>query len=242
MDEAIDHLSLQQGDRVGHGLALGIEPNAWADDCTRIAMPCEDRWFDLIWERQKHEQPGAQFSNDRRTFVEAEIVRLAKQIFRSDRNQSDNDFEWSVDRATELVGWLHSDVKLTQVGFWSGRLNRPRPEGLHRQFERYLTEPAVYRRCRNVEWVCVTNDRAAVVELQRLIRQRYSTRGIAIEVNPVCNLLVGNLTDLESHPLWRLAPGLGNDEQAHCDSQLGPTIPFHSQRISLKSISSSMTR
>ncbi len=226
MDEAVEHLGLQQGDRVGHGLALGIEPISWTNEFTRLTMPCEDRWFDLIWERQKHQQSGARFTNDRRTFVESEIVRLAQFIFGSSKNSEDNDFEWTFDRAMELVSWLYSQAKLNEVGFMSGRMTRQRPTGLTRQLERYLTEPAVYCRCRSVEWVCVTSDRPAVVELQRLVRQRYSMRGIAIEVNPVCNLLVGNLTDLQSHPLWRLAPGIGNDNEATLQITVGSDDPF----------------
>jgi adenosine deaminase len=53
-------------------------------------------------------------------------------------------------------------------------------------------------------------------ELQRLVRQRYADLGITIEVNPISNLLVGDLTDLTSHPLWRLAPKWGD--------QFGPSL------------------
>ncbi len=72
----------------------------------------------------------------------------------------------------------------------------------------------------------MTSDRDAVIELQRLVRERYSSRGIAIEVNPVSNLLVGNLTDLLSHPLWRLAPGLNDSEKATLRITVGSDDPF----------------
>jgi len=32
------------------------------------------------------------------------------------------------------------------------------------------------------------------------------TSGLAVEVNPTSNLLIGNLGDLTTHPLWRLRP------------------------------------
>ncbi|MCA9004264.1 MAG: hypothetical protein KDA70_03245, partial [Planctomycetaceae bacterium] len=88
MDEAIQHIPLNCGDRVGHGLALGIEPREWAHRAMRIAMPREDRWMDLIWERSWHGQHGSKFSSDRRTYVEDEILRLSKKIF-------DEDYHWT---------------------------------------------------------------------------------------------------------------------------------------------------
>ena len=38
------------------------------------------------------------------------------------------------------------------------------------------------------------------------IRQKLGQRGIAVEVNPSSNLLIGDLSDLTKHPLWRLRP------------------------------------
>src|SRR5262249_51854381 len=45
MDEAFAHYPLRSGDRVGHGLALGVKPREWARKSTRLPMPREDRWF-----------------------------------------------------------------------------------------------------------------------------------------------------------------------------------------------------
>jgi hypothetical protein len=92
--------------------------------------------------------------------------------------------------------------------------------------ERYLTEPLLYRRCRAVEWIAVRQDGPTVAELQRLVRQRYALAGITIEVNPVSNLLVGDLTDLNSHPLWRISPGLGHDVDATLRICVGSDDPF----------------
>lgn len=46
----------------------------------------------------------------------------------------------------------------------------------------------------------------AIAELQAAVRRNYAEAGITIETNPVSNLLVGDLGDLTSHPLWRLSP------------------------------------
>lgn len=212
MDEAVVHLQLRSGDRIGHGLALGMRPDLWAQETTRMVMPREDRWLDLIWERGWHSHAGARFSADRIRYVEEEIVRLSTELF-TPGTSDDEPYAWTPEAAIDLVRGLFNVELLSEMGFPDRELPRDRPEGLRRQLERYLTDPAVYRRCRHVEWVPVDRDMEAVTELQRLVRQRYASGGITIEVNPISNLLIGNLTDLQTHPLWRLTPGTDNDAE-----------------------------
>jgi hypothetical protein len=212
MDEAIDHLPLESGDRVGHGLALGIEPLEWARRFNRLAMPKEDRWLDLIWERRWHACPGAHFATGRRVFVEDEIVRLSRDIFQGTGALLGSRAHMTPTAALEFITLLYDRDTLGQLGFPDRMLSKDEPSNPMRTLERYLTEPSVYRNGRTVEWVQTHSEGEAIAELQRLVRKRYAEAGITIEVNPVSNLLVGDLTDLETHPLWRLAPGLRNDE------------------------------
>ncbi|MBI3861220.1 MAG: hypothetical protein HY290_04935 [Planctomycetia bacterium] len=205
MDEALDYLPLRSGDRVGHGLALGVRPKEWARKSTRLAMPREDRWLDLIWERAWHARTGANFAPDRRACVEDEIIRLSREMF------ADGE-PWTPDDAQQLVRGLYSAESLQAAGFPNGRLPAAAPTGIRRRLERYLTDRMVYRRGREIEWVRTETEGDSIKELQRLVRKRFAETGITIEVNPISNLLVGDLTELTSHPLWRLAPGLGNDK------------------------------
>jgi hypothetical protein len=212
MDEALEYFPLGSGDRVGHGLALGVNPHDWASKFTRLAMPREDRWFDLIWERWWHAHPGARFTMDRRAFVEDEIVRLSRSIFLRPRSRFEAGDGLSPVDAVELRKLLFCWSSLESLGFPNQMLRRNPPTGLERFLERFLTEPSVYRNGRVVEWVQTHSEGDAIAELQRLVRKKYADTGITIEVNPISNLLVGDMTDLETHPLWRLAPGLRNDD------------------------------
>ena len=229
MDEAVCFLKLTGGDRVGHGLALGVDALSWAHRTHRIAMPREERWLDLIWEKGWHAFPSADFSSDRREFVDREIARLGWEIFvgqspaKSYGRQPDsgNLLQWGVpdwvETALEFRRSLHDFTRLKRLGFPMGSLPAAVPvDVVERMLELYLTDRLVYQRGRTIEWVEARTEGPATATLQRLVRQRYADVGITIEINPVSNLLVGDLTDLESHPLWRLAPRLGD--------RFGPTI------------------
>tara|TARA_R110002111_G_scaffold240269_1_gene301950 strand:- start:1995 stop:4667 length:2673 start_codon:yes stop_codon:yes gene_type:complete len=220
MDEAIEHIPLFCGDRVGHGLALGIEPREWAQRAMRMAMPREDRWLDLIWERSWHGHHGSRFDSARRTYVEEEIIRLSEAIF-------GEGYTWTPHATANLISWLHNQRALRRLGFPGSMLSiNTKSDSLELQLERYLTEPLVYRRCREIEWVSVADDSEALIELQRLVRLRYATTGITIEVNPISNLLIGDLADLKKHPLWRISPGLGNDVEATLRICVGSDDPL----------------
>jgi hypothetical protein len=222
MDEALHFLPLSAGDRVGHGLALGVEPVEWAKRSTRLAMPREDRWFDLVWERHWHAEPSSRFSSARRAYVEDEIVRLSRRIF----GKSADGEEMDVHQAIEFVCHLHDFDVLQKLGFPNGQRSDNRPKGVDGWLEQYLTSSKTYQNGRTVEWVESGRDAEAVSELQRLVRRRFAELGITIEVNPISNLLVGDLSDLESHPLWRLAPGLGHDEESTLRICVGSDDPF----------------
>jgi hypothetical protein len=45
-----------------------------------------------------------------------------------------------------------------------------------------------------------------MTSLQNYLRQTVAQLGLVVEINPTSNLLIGNLTDIENHPMWRLNP------------------------------------
>jgi Adenosine deaminase len=200
-------LNLGQGDRIGHGLAMGIDPRGWARRAGRIPMTREDRLFDLAWEWDWYASEGAHPPGGRHPVVEREIARLSKEMF----GQS-----YSSHELITLLDQLHDDACLR----WAGFPNGPPPadwrhsdlaEG-DKLFLSYLLDPGVFLRGRTIEWVDPAGEGEVLAEIQDRIRRKYGEYGIAVEVNPTSNLLIGDLQDLDNHPLWRLAPpGAGLD-------------------------------
>ena len=133
----------------------------------------------------------------------------------------------TVNESIEFVKLLFASNGLSRnTGFPNGQLPNNAKSKIWRQIERYLTESELYRRCREVEWVDVTNEGESLCELQRIVRTRYAQTGITIEVNPVSNIIVGDISDRESHPLWRLAPGLSNNKNETLQICIGSDDPF----------------
>jgi hypothetical protein len=120
--------------------------------------------------------------------------------------------------AGDLERWwegLHQVRTLKAVGFPDGP--RPRrqnaaggrngsdPSPLDLVY-RWLTDRALFERAQELEPIDVEREVPLVMALQAHVRGVIGSRGIAVEINPSSNLLIGHLGDLASHPLWRLCP------------------------------------
>jgi hypothetical protein len=221
VDEVGRYLDLRQGSRIGHGLALGVDPREWARRAGRIPVACEERLFDLAWEWDWVAREGMNYSSCRRQFVEHEIVRLSEKVFGSPRLAPHD--------IGGLLDDLHDPAMLCRVGFPTGfppgRKFLTKDHRL-RWLHAYLTDPELFLRGRAIEWVDPDAEGPVLAELQCGIRRKFAEYGIAVEVNPTSNLLIGDLQDLGNHPLWRLRPPRGNGDSPPVSVCIGSDDPL----------------
>jgi len=197
--EAIDQLQLREGDRIGHGVSLGIHPRQWAAAAGRVAMNLEDRLFDLVWEWSWHGSCRGSQVFARQHVLEYGIAELSERLF-------------GVSLPPFRLQQLRQDLcdlrLLRQVGFgdWYAAIPSPRVESRLWPLHRFLTSREVFDRGRELIWVSTLEDAESLDHLQAELRALVGSLGIVVEVNPTSNLLIGNLTDLTNHPMWRLRP------------------------------------
>lgn len=94
-----------------------------------------------------------------------------------------------------------------------------------KQLRDYLTSRSVFDRGQVSEWVNPKEEGAMLTLLQDQLRREVNDRGITVEINPTSNLLIGNLGDIERHPLWRLRPPLHVDGQPSVSVCIGSDDP-----------------
>ena len=196
LDEAIDHLQLGEGDRLGHGLSLGVDPKTWAQRAGQLAIPREERLLDLAWEWAWSARSGQGPPGDRRAFLQREIAEHSREMFAEELTP------WQVG---QLVEDLHDEKTLCAMGF----PDRPYPkveEPRWRWLLAYLTRPDVFKRGREIVWIDPVGETDSILHLQEGLRRKVGRMGLTIEVNPSSNLLIGQLGEIGDHPLWRLCP------------------------------------
>jgi hypothetical protein len=203
--EAVRFFGLREGDRLGHALALGVDALDWAGRTGRVALRREERLFDLAWEwHWCTHRPRV--GPNRLPFVESELRRLSRAVFGRALPPAE---------VCDLVIDLHAPKRLRAVGFSN---NVPEPEHLlgdpwDATLRAYLCSEAVFRAGQATEWVVVHDEGPLIAALQAEVRHEVGCRGVAVEVNPSSNLLIGDFGDLKHHPFWRLAgpPGHAGD-------------------------------
>ena len=204
VDEAIEHFRMREGDRIGHGMALGIDPREWARRTGRLPIAVEDRLFDLIWEWNWYGLGCLEPPDGVMRSLDYELASLTRQLFESDLPPI---------RIAELRCDLADTTALRRVGFPRGLVsplpmnpaaggNRERLRLLHK----YLTSRSLFQRGREAIWIDPSSDGERLARLQAGLRRKMGSLGIVVEVNPTSNLLLGDLADLTVHPMWRLRP------------------------------------
>ncbi|MCP5031988.1 MAG: hypothetical protein GY939_09315 [Actinomycetia bacterium] len=203
VDEAIDHLGLREGDRIGHGLALGVNATAWANTVGRVAIPREVRMWDLLWEWSWIGSRGGG-GVPRHAFIERELSRLTELAF----GEIIQPYRLELLRDDLLDG-----AKLWAIGFPNGDhpIGEIRNNRL-RLLYKYLSNPLVFRRGRRVEWIDPTDEASALEHLQDGLRRKVGELALTVEINPTSNLLIGDLGSLTQHPMWRLDPPVSDSE------------------------------
>ncbi|MCY1081261.1 hypothetical protein [Archangium lansingense] len=185
---------LRNGDRIGHGLALGIVPRLWADSATLVVQTAEDRLDDLLWELDRYGSGNVPAHPGRVERVRAEADRLAWRIY-GDANSNLTALSFARRRR-------HQPNELLLRGFPDGPTLREDPLPL----SLYLTDSNVFRRGQQPVEVRVDDAEVRFLEdVQRWLRSELARLEITVETNPSSNLLIGDLLGVEEHPVFQLA-------------------------------------
>jgi hypothetical protein len=151
-------------------------------------------------------------------FLQHEIARLSDKVFGE---------PWTPYDLLLLQQDLGNPRLLYDAGFPDGPLPpRERISTRVLRLCRYLTDPLVFHRGRELIWIDPSEEGEPVAALQAALRRKLGARGLVVEVNPTSNLLIGDLGDLTSHPLWRLHPPRGNGDAPPVSICIGSDDPL----------------
>ena len=214
LDDAIQYLGLEEGDRIGHGTALGLNPVTWFKRTGRVVQTLEERLFDLVWEWGYYASRGIDVGSARLPYLRSTIDRLSRKMFGGEHTPED---------LVEFVRALHCERNLKAQGFPHKSMSQTpaarRSGGGENKVQRlvwdYLRSTGVWQKGRTLETIAINDlahEREALQNLQDALRKEVGSRGLTVEVNPSSNLMIGDLDDLDEHPIWRLRPVQPDDQ------------------------------
>jgi hypothetical protein len=210
--------------RLGHAIALGVEPKAWSESVGSVLMPAEERMWDLVWEwrlytkyRIKPEY-AAEAPPGRVEILVNKVRELSDHVFGKQTYQIEelaeahhllHRFLVPPFRLSPAVEGRYDTFKRAALSIkGSGERGRVHsPDKVSRILLDYVDDESTFLRGQTLIEVPIRMDEVeALNAVQYALRRGIAQRGIVIEVNPSSNLLIGDLLDLRNHPILRLNP------------------------------------
>ncbi len=205
MHELLRYHVLEPSDRVGHGLALGVDPERWCTTFVEVAQPRMDRLEDLLWEISAYRTGFMPSESGRHVEAEAEIEQLSRVVF--GQNVALSDLIAMRDDLHSFAGecWLDGSSAT-----FDAREAAPYIRGNSGLLADYLSNHAVYHRgCAPVVVRSSERESRMLRAAQEALRKALNRSEITVEANPSSNLLVGGMQSLQHHPVLRLDPPPG---------------------------------
>ncbi len=203
VDDSVNLFDLQPGERIGHGLALAIDPERWYPKQKTIHKPHAVHLIDLLWCRYIAQlfEPSSELERD------GELDYLAKGFL--NRFLVDNESkgmgtlgaaDW---QKTDRVIAHYADLEFAGDG-----------TALFFDSEKKILEHLGMKWKDTMTQVPVSEGYIRLVSgVRRRVMRRVSRREVVIEACPTSNMLIGNFGAYEKLPYLNLnRAGLGKDQ------------------------------
>lgn len=235
IDDALELLDLRNGDRIGHGTAMGILPSLWLERMPAQLIVRKGDWMlDLLtaW-RLLRDQP--QFSHTA-SQVATQLARLASDIFQT--NISCTQLEAAMELRHLNVGYLQATMASDEAPssfsmLWQAEAQRVIEAGQHNPDSvvllwQWLSDEQLWERSEAQETVDATYFSASTyLALQQVLMQKVADRKVIIETLPTSNVRISQYHNFsEHHSLrWMRVPGFVQEGDPEIMVSLGSDDP-----------------
>lgn len=192
MHELLEFGMLRQGERIGHGIALGVDVSDWILRNPVSFQPREERLWDLAWELRRYERGEVPAVAGRVAYLHGEMRQLGEEIFRT---------KVGVEDLMTLRRDLHDPELLAEHGYPMSFTETERESLLGV----WLWNPGVWADARKpIQVRTLPSEEAVLCESQRFLAAELSRHEITLEACPSSNLLVSDGAGIEGHHALRL--------------------------------------
>lgn len=234
IDEAIEFCNFTDGDRIGHGLALGVDVKAWAERQRRAYLTVGEHLDNLVW---CHHQALSLIQVNHNfqpvlSLLEHKIRDWGAYLY-GDVNYSPNDFyqAWLLrrncpnhlslalrDGNCEWSDWV-PDIQFLKLQptsrakrLWIEYLNSGELDSTSKRNN--IISIGCLPKNNVAPEICSNSlsDNISLVEIelyqaiQDLLMERYNDKGIVLEACPTSNIYIGRFQHYHEHPIFRWNP------------------------------------
>lgn len=210
MDEAQEYLKFHAGDRIGHGIALGISAREWKKQNPVIIIPQIEALENYLWAYDMLSKNYSDFQATILAYMEKQIYELSERIYGNtkcgiDGEQEGISIEILIAGYHRLFGVGEKDYKTVEKEFCqrlcSGKKIHWSPLLLSaaRHCKKFVKEME-----RPVHYEITEQDLLIIEELQNILKGKLGRKGIVLEVNPSSNTAIADLDVVEANQLYQM--------------------------------------
>lgn len=217
IDEVLEHFGYHAGDRIGHGIALGIDSKSWCEENPVVLMPRIEYLENMLWLWGINTDLEIDFG-----YLERRILEQAQKIYHEIHGITVFEL-WNVyqDRFKKFIPdrkYMKMICSLDynskeNIGYECEKgevLCQRMPEVYAQSWNRKKLNHAYHCKCyleRMYEVIQVkveSKDAEVIQKIQKYERNKVSRKGIVIETNPTSNLAISNIERLFQHYITSL--------------------------------------
>lgn len=215
IDEAVEYLKFHAGDRIGHGIALGIPSRIWKNQNPVIVIPQIEALENYIWAYDTLSRNYSDFQATILAYMEKKLFDLAEKIYGDTEGITaevlisgyhmtfcmDSMENRSNDETTTIEKGICEKLWEEKKIFWNAELL-----AAARHCKRFVKEME-----RPIHYEVTEQDLLITEELQKILMKKLWTKGIVVEINPSSNTAIADIDVFSNNQLYQM--NQINDEQ-----------------------------
>ncbi|KWX70275.1 hypothetical protein AMQ84_29845 [Paenibacillus riograndensis] len=201
MDEVMDYCKLHAGDRIGHGIALGVDIEEWVRRNPIVLMPRGEYLDNLLWVWGVYSRT-TQMRTETLVYLERQIDEMADCIFNGNVSAG-------VPRAPSLFKTYKRRFKRIKDEVQRAKCNEHDSE--NQLFLCYHQESTLTKMNEPIYVDMNAIEKMMIKDMQDYLIRRISSSGIVIEVNPSSNEAIGEIDSLFGNQLFKIQSAENGD-------------------------------
>lgn len=204
VDEVIQHLKFHAGDRIGHGIALGISADEWRMHNSTIVIPRIEALENYLWAYNLLSQNYGNFKTTILAYLEKKIYDLSKSIYISTQGLTTSVL---IDGYLQLFN-CNNEIECESTNSSSFcdsvKYNKPMTWNSEKLVMARHCKYYLFRMNEPIHFEITNQDIDIIKELQSIVKSNIAKAGIVVEVNPSSNTAIGDMDTLSENQIYNI--------------------------------------
>ena len=206
VDETIHFMNYSAGCRIGHALALGVNPFDFYEERHHyIIIPKQTLLDNLVWLKYTAASNNISLNPETLLLIDCQFSILSSELGYSTISSDMNDYQQSMNMRGD---WIDNSEEPKDIGVcyfkWSPITSAAvAPQRVFNLWKHYNHSECCNRNGKKVTVIQVPLSFATdVAKVQESILWNLEKQGIVIETNPTSNLRIGRFNRYDQHPIF----------------------------------------